>query len=176
MGLINYKLVLSYDGTDFSGWQRQPDVRTVQGVLEVALEKIAGKKVAVTGAGRTDAGVHARGQVANFLTDLRLHQKELLQALNALLPGDVRILSIRKAPSDFNSRKAAKSKVYEYRIYNPAPSIPRRWPRPPDFSSGRRISRPFARTASSIRSGESIVLKSRKGDRNLFTLSRRTVF
>ncbi len=118
MRLINYRLVLSYDGTDFSGWQRQPTARTVQGVLETALEKIAGKKVAVTGAGRTDAGVHARGQVANFLTDSGLSRDELCHALNALLPGDVRILSIRKVPPDFNSRKMAKSKVYEYRIYN----------------------------------------------------------
>ncbi len=118
MRLTNYKLVLSYDGKDFCGWQRQPEARTVQGVLEAALEKIAGKKVAVTGAGRTDAGVHARGQVANFRTDLGLPQAELQQALNALLPGDVRILSLRKAPPDFNARTAAKSKVYEYRIYN----------------------------------------------------------
>ncbi len=150
---INYKLELSYDGTDFSGWQRQPHARTVQGVLEVALEKIAGKKVAVTGAGRTDADVHARGQVANFLTDLRLAREELHHALNALLPGDVRILSVRKAPIDFNARKMAKSKVYEYRIHNArriSPFVFRyvlHWPGSLDFEKMAAAARLFVREA-----------------------------
>lgn len=118
MGEINYKLTLCYDGTGFSGWQRQPGKRTVQGAIEEALAKICGKKITVIGAGRTDAGVHARGQVANFKAGLRLEQDEILRALNALLPKDVRILSVRKVPAEFNARKTAKSKVYQYRIYN----------------------------------------------------------
>jgi len=117
-GLANYKLVLSYDGTDFCGWQRQLEKRTVQSVLEETLAKIAGKKVEVIGSGRTDAGVHAQGQVANFKADLRLKDKELFQAMNALLPDDVKVLSLRKAAPDFHARKTAKSKIYQYRIYN----------------------------------------------------------
>jgi tRNA pseudouridine38-40 synthase len=118
MAETNYKLTLSYDGTDFSGWQRQPRKRTVQGAVEKALAKICGKKLPVIGAGRTDAGVHARGQVANFKADLHLERDKLLRALNALLPDDVRILSIRKVPADFNARKMARAKVYQYRIHN----------------------------------------------------------
>lgn len=116
--MANYKLVLSYDGTDFCGWQRQVDKRTVQGELEEALAKISGTKITVNGAGRTDAGVHAQGQVANFKADLRLKEKDLRQALNALLPDDVKVLSIQKAASDFHARKMAKSKIYQYRICN----------------------------------------------------------
>jgi len=118
MAETNHKLTVSYDGTDFSGWQRQPGKRTVQGTLEEALVKICGKKIPVIGAGRTDAGVHARGQVANFKADFRLGRDELLRALNALLPEDVRILSVRKVPAEFNARKMAKSKVYQYRLFN----------------------------------------------------------
>jgi tRNA pseudouridine38-40 synthase len=153
MDSINYKLVLSYDGTDFSGWQRQPEARTVQGVLEAALQKIAGKKIAVTGAGRTDAGVHARGQAANFLTDLELAREELHQALNALLPGDVRVFSVKKVPPDLNARKMAKSKVYEYRIHNARRISPftfryvLHWPGPLDFERMAAAARLFVREA-----------------------------
>jgi tRNA pseudouridine38-40 synthase len=116
--MANYKLVLSYDGTDFCGWQRQLEKRTVQGVLEKVLAKVTGKKIAVTGSGRTDAGVHALGQAANFQADLRLKNKEFCRALNALLPDDVKVLSLRRAANNFNARKSAKSKIYQYRIYN----------------------------------------------------------
>ena len=116
--MVNYKLVLSYDGTDFCGWQKQVEDRTVQAVLEEVLAKITGKKIAVSGSGRTDAGVHAQGQVANFKADLRLKDNELRQALNALLPDDVKILSLRKTAADFDARRSARSKVYCYRIHN----------------------------------------------------------
>jgi tRNA pseudouridine38-40 synthase len=116
--MANYKLVLSYDGSDFCGWQRQLQKRTVQGVLEEALSKVAGEKVKVTGSGRTDSGVHAAGQTANFQANLRLREKELQQALNALLPDDVKVLSLRKTAADFNARRSARSKIYEYRIFN----------------------------------------------------------
>jgi tRNA pseudouridine38-40 synthase len=113
-----FKLVLCYDGTDFCGWQRQPETRTVQGVLEEALAKISGKKIPVVGAGRTDAGVHAQGQVASFKADLQLPVDELQRALDAVLPDDVHVLSLAKAPPNFNARKTARSKVYRYRVFN----------------------------------------------------------
>jgi len=148
-----YKLILSYDGTDFCGWQRQPESRTVQGVLEDALAKIAGKAISVAGAGRTDADVHALGQVASFRADLRLERDELQRALNALLPGDVRVLSVRRAPSDFHARKSARSKVYRYRIINSrwvSPFLVRyvlHWPGPLDISKMSAAACLFVREA-----------------------------
>jgi tRNA pseudouridine38-40 synthase len=112
------KLVLSYDGTDFHGWQRQPDGRTVQGVLEDALARLGGMRIPVTGAGRTDAGVHAEGQAASFQAELPLRKDGLRRALNALLPDDVRVISAAPAPGGFDARKSARSKVYRYRIFN----------------------------------------------------------
>ena len=148
-----YKLVLSYDGTDFCGWQRQPESRTVQGVLEDALAKISGKGIAVVGAGRTDAGVHARGQVASFEADLRFTRDELQRALNAVLPEDVRVLSLHKAPPDFNARKMAKSKIYCYRIFNGrrvSPFLVRyvlHWTGPLDIAKMSAAARLFVREA-----------------------------
>ena len=114
----NYKLSLSYDGTDFHGWQRQPDKRTIQGVLEGSLTKITRKKIHVIGAGRTDAGVHAQEQVASFKENLSLEDEELFRALNSVLPDEIRINSLKRMDMDFNARKMAKSKVYQYRIFN----------------------------------------------------------
>lgn len=116
--ITNYKVVICYDGTDFHGWQRQPWRRTIQGVLEEALYKIFQQKVTVIGAGRTDAGVHAQGQVANFKIDTPLEEGQILRGLNALLPQDVRILSLEKVDGHFHARKMAKSKIYQYRIVN----------------------------------------------------------
>jgi tRNA pseudouridine38-40 synthase len=113
-----YKLLLSYDGTDFHGWQRQPRKRTVQGVVEKTLTKIIQKKIPVVGSGRTDAGVHALGQVAHFRASLNLTQDELFRALNSLLPPDIRMISIDISESDFHARRMARSKVYQYRIFN----------------------------------------------------------
>jgi tRNA pseudouridine38-40 synthase len=112
------RLVLSYDGTDFCGWQRQQGDRTVQGEVEDALAKLAGKRIPVVGAGRTDAGVHALGQVASFRTALNLGEAELLRALNSLLPRDVRVCAVHTAPPGFDARKSARSKIYQYRIFN----------------------------------------------------------
>jgi tRNA pseudouridine38-40 synthase len=114
----NYKLSLSYDGTDFYGWQRQPDKRTIQGVIEESLTKITRKKIHVIGAGRTDAGVHAQEQVANFKANLSLKDEELIRALNSLLPDEVKVNSLEKMDMDFHARKMAKSKIYQYRIFN----------------------------------------------------------
>lgn len=114
--LENIKLLISYDGTDYHGWQRQPGQRTIQGTIEEALMKILGEKINLQAAGRTDAGVHALGQVANFRASCRLTDSELLRALNAMLPSDIRILSVERVPMGFHARKSARSKIYRYRI------------------------------------------------------------
>lgn len=119
----NYKLIISYDGTDYHGWQRQPEKRTIQGLLEENLSKIAQKKITVIGAGRTDAGVHAQGQVANFKANISLSDEEIQRALNSLLPGDIKVVSLKKTEVNFHARKMAKSKIYQYRIFN-SPDIP----------------------------------------------------
>ncbi len=114
----DYRLTLAYDGTDFAGWQRQgPDRgRTVQGVLENALALLAGTPVAVVGAGRTDAGVHALGQVASFTLRQERTAGEILAALNGLLPPDLRVLAAAAAPPGFHARRSARSKVYRYEL------------------------------------------------------------
>jgi len=113
-----YRITLAYDGTGFLGWQIQPRGRagrTVQGVLEAALAKLAeGRRVPVAGAGRTDAGVHALGQVASFDLARELPPPALLRALNALLPEDVRVRSAAPAAASFHARKSARSKLYRY--------------------------------------------------------------
>jgi tRNA pseudouridine38-40 synthase len=113
-----YRLTLAYDGTDFAGWQiqtRQADSRTVQGVLEDALTRLArGEPVRVMGAGRTDAGVHALGQVASCELPRVLEEADLQRALNALLPYDVRVLAAAAVPADFCARRAATGKLYRY--------------------------------------------------------------
>jgi len=149
----NYKLVLAYDGTDFRGWQRQPEERTVQGAVEEAIFKITRKKTAVHGAGRTDAGVHALGQVANFGSVTRLADNDLFRALNAVLPWDVRIISLKKVRPDFHARKCAKSKVYQYRIVHARHVSPfdfryaLHWPYPLDLRAIRAAAPLFVRRA-----------------------------
>lgn len=149
----NYKLILAYDGTDFSGWQRQPERRTVQGVLEEALSTISQKKVTVIGAGRTDAGVHAQGQVAGFTANLTMTIAELQRALNSLLPDDVKVISLRKADNRFHARKMARSKVYQYRIFNSPKISPFHlryvlyWPSPLDVGRMKEAARCFVREA-----------------------------
>ncbi|HOW85076.1 MAG TPA: tRNA pseudouridine(38-40) synthase TruA [Candidatus Aminicenantes bacterium] len=149
----NYRIRLGYDGTDFKGWQRQPGARTVQGVLEEALFKVTRKKTAVHGAGRTDAGVHALGQVASFRGAFKLSDPVLLRALNAVLPEDVRVFSLGEAPPEFHARRSARSKLYRYRIARAAQPSPldRRyvlhWPYPLRIGRMRRAARLFARTA-----------------------------
>ena len=149
----NYKLIISYDGTDYHGWQRQPKKNTIQGLLEENLNKIAQKKITVIGAGRTDAGVHAQGQVANFKGNISLDEEELLRALNSLLPGDIKIISIEKADPNFHARKIAKSKIYQYRIFN-SPDIPPffhryvlYWPSPLNLKMMRKAAMLFEREA-----------------------------
>ena len=110
------QLVLQYDGTRFAGWQRQPDERTVQGVVEDALEKLCGRHVAVLGAGRTDAGVHALGQAAGIRVPDRWTSTEMRRALNALLPGDVWIAASFPMKPDFHARFSAASRAYRYLV------------------------------------------------------------
>jgi len=114
----NVKLTIEYEGTRYLGWQRQPQGMTVQEALENALAKITGVHTPVIGASRTDAGVHARGQVANFHTESTLAVERLRGALNALLPRDIVVLDAEDAPDGFNSRFYAISKRYRYTIWN----------------------------------------------------------
>ena len=110
------KLTIAYDGTNYAGWQLQPNGVSVQELLEKALEKISGQKTRVHGSGRTDAGVHAKGQVAHFtLADCR-EPLMLKRALNANLPEDIRVLNCAQAPSDFHARYSVKGKEYRYHI------------------------------------------------------------
>ena len=113
-----FKAVCSYDGTDYHGWQRQPKGKTIQGVLEHTLTKITKKNIAVIGAGRTDAGVHALGQVFHFRTSARLQPDEFQRAFNSLLPADIHINHIVEAPPEFHARRSARAKIYRYRILN----------------------------------------------------------
>jgi tRNA pseudouridine38-40 synthase len=112
------KFTVQYDGTDYVGWQRQPNGASIQAVLEDALAPIEGARVTVHGAGRTDAGVHALGQVASAIVANDLDERTLARALNAVLPPDVRVLAIEAAEPDFHARFRARAKTYEYRIVN----------------------------------------------------------
>jgi tRNA pseudouridine38-40 synthase len=110
------KAVVAYDGTDFHGWQIQREEPTIQSTLQDCLKQICGEHVEVTGAGRTDAGVHALGQVAHFNWNHYLEPERLVLAMNAIVPFTVRILKIEEVPPDFHARFHASSKTYLYRI------------------------------------------------------------
>jgi tRNA pseudouridine38-40 synthase len=112
------KLTLAYDGTRFVGWQRQPNGESVQGLLEAALEEFEGAAIAVHGAGRTDAGVHASGQVASVCLECPHDCATLARGLNARLPPDIRVILIEEAPPGFHARFSARSKTYRYLIAN----------------------------------------------------------
>ncbi len=112
-----WKLVLAYDGTEFHGWQVQPDCVTVQGELRDALARITGEEVLPQGSGRTDAGVHALGQVASFALAAPIPEANLARALNRTLPASIRVLSATRETSDFHARHSALAKTYEYRVF-----------------------------------------------------------
>jgi len=116
----NLKLVLSYDGTEFSGWQVQPGSATVQGALALAIGRVTGENILPQGSGRTDAGVHALGQVASFGTQSPIPPENLVIALNDILPGAIRVLEATEVPGEFHARKSARSKTYRYRMYRGA--------------------------------------------------------
>ena len=111
-----YKLTLEYEGTDFSGWQVQPGKRTVQKSVEDALERILGRFVRITAAGRTDAGVHATGQVAHFSAETDMSPERLVRALNGVLPRDVTAVGAVTVAPGFNARFDATSRTYRYTI------------------------------------------------------------
>ena len=113
----NLKVILSYDGAEFSGWQVQPDAATIQGTLASAIGRITGEKVLPQGSGRTDAGVHALAQVMTFVTESSVPTENFVKALNDILPASVRVLSVQESPADFHARHSAKGKTYRYRIY-----------------------------------------------------------
>jgi tRNA pseudouridine38-40 synthase len=115
--MFTWKLVLAYDGGEFHGWQIQPDQPTVQGLLRDALLRITGEDVLPQGSGRTDAGVHALGQVASFALAAPIPETNLARALNRKLPPSIRVLSASRVRSDFHARHSAQAKTYEYRIF-----------------------------------------------------------
>ncbi|HVT97192.1 MAG TPA: tRNA pseudouridine(38-40) synthase TruA [Acidobacteriaceae bacterium] len=113
----NWKVTLAYDGTDFSGWQVQPDRVTIQGTLADAVERVTGERVLPQGSGRTDAGVHARAQVASFWLEAAIPEENLQRALNRKLPEAVRVLRTERVTPEFHARHSARAKTYEYRIW-----------------------------------------------------------
>ena len=146
MGERNISVTLAYDGTDFSGWQIQRSQRTVQGVLEDVLKGMHGRRVPVTGAGRTDSGVHARGQVANFVTDIAsIPSEKYKEALNSNLPPDLRVIGSRVVDRDFDARRSARERIYKYYLYISSVGFPHyrrycwRISRKPDIAYLNRI-------------------------------------
>jgi tRNA pseudouridine38-40 synthase len=125
---MNYRLLIQYDGTDFHGWQVQENDRTIQGELERVIGRLEDAEVKVIGSGRTDAGVHAEGQVANVVLNRNLPPEKLRGAINGNLWRDIRIMNVEKAPEEFHARFSARGKTYVYRIIN-APVMSPFWRR-----------------------------------------------
>ena len=116
----NLRLILSYDGAEFAGWQVQPGRATVQGALASAIGRLSGENVHPQGSGRTDAGVHALAQVASFATASTIPTENWMKALNDILPPSIRVLEVSEAAPEFHARKSARAKTYRYRIYRAA--------------------------------------------------------
>ena len=114
----NIKLVLEYDGTNYHGWQTQPNLPTIQGTIEETLAKLTKTPIQIIGAGRTDTGVHAEGQVANFHTDSQIPVIAFQKGLNAILPRDIVVGSATEVPTEFHARFSATSRRYRYTILN----------------------------------------------------------
>ncbi|MFI5333695.1 MAG: tRNA pseudouridine(38-40) synthase TruA [Chlamydiales bacterium] len=122
--MFHYKITLAYDGTSYSGWQLQSNAVSIQDLLQQAAAIVLRKMVHITGSGRTDAGVHAKGQVAHFTFDEKLDPFRLLASLNGILPLDIRILAIEETTPEFHARYSAKSKIYHYHLYLKKPIDP----------------------------------------------------
>ena len=120
IGLLNYMAIVSYDGSSYHGFQLQKNALTVQEVLEKSLEKLYGQKIKIFAAGRTDSGVHARGQVINFFAPENISAERIPAALNALLPDDIVVVEAKAAEPDFHARRDAKGKIYSYTVDNGA--------------------------------------------------------
>lgn len=121
---MNLKITVEYDGTNYCGWQIQPNGESIQAVLERAISTFFGTPSRITGSGRTDAGVHAIGQVANFLVDKEIEKFRILRGLNALTPPDITIKEVEIVPDSFDARRDGRSRVYEYHIINRATPSP----------------------------------------------------
>ena len=140
----NLKLTVAYDGFDFHGWQVQPGLATIQGLLSTALERVTAEKALPQGSGRTDAGVHALAQVASCAIQSPIPTANLVIALNDALPPAIRVLAIDEVPTEFHARATAKAKTYRYRIYRGAicrPFLARyiyHYPYPLDFAAMSR--------------------------------------
>jgi tRNA pseudouridine38-40 synthase len=141
-----FKLTVAFDGTDFHGWQRQPGERTVQGALEAALSDLLGEPVTVRGAGRTDAGVHARGQVASLEAETGLPAAALRPALAPRLPRDVRVVAAAEAVAGFDARRSATARRYSYRLLRREDPLlerfawrPRSWPDAAALETATRV-------------------------------------
>lgn len=120
---MNIKLTIEYDGTNYHGWQIQANGETIQSILERAISTFCNAPIRITGSGRTDAGVHALGQVANFHADMQFDRHRLLRALNALTPSDITIKDAEAVADSFDARRAGRARVYEYRLLvRPTPS------------------------------------------------------
>jgi tRNA pseudouridine38-40 synthase len=124
MVMRNLKVTLAYDGSELFGWQVQPGLETVQGILASAIGRLTGEKVLPQGSGRTDAGVHALAQVATFATESPIPAENLGKALNDILPAAIRVLEVTEVPPEFHARKSARAKIYRYRICRRAPCPP----------------------------------------------------
>jgi len=122
--MFNYKILIEYDGTDYVGWQSQNNGRSIQNSIEISIEKLISEKVKIFGAGRTDAGVHAKGQVANFFTSKEISLDTIRDGLNQHLRSDsISILSAENVNKNFNARFSAKKRWYEYRVINRRPPL-----------------------------------------------------
>lgn len=123
----NFRLLVEYDGSDFHGWAKQPDLRTVQGTIEKAVQEIFGKSVPLNGAGRTDAGVHATGQVANFVVDTKMTPEQIGKALAQKLAEDIQVYKVDEADMNFHARFSAKTRRYAYYLRTEPTAIWRRF-------------------------------------------------
>ncbi len=123
----NIKLVIEYDGTDFVGWQRQTNGRSVQEEIETAIKRIAQEQIQIIGAGRTDSGVHARGQAANFFISSLISENEIHRGLNGVLPDDIVIHSVESVDEQFSARHSAKEREYQYYISQKLSAVDRKY-------------------------------------------------
>jgi len=114
---MRYSLTIAYDGTRYAGWQVQSNAQSIQSLIQAALKIVLRHPTSLTGSGRTDAGVHAKGQIAHFDTDALFQPKSLLISLNALLPPDIRIVAVEPRAPDFHARYSAKTKIYHYHLH-----------------------------------------------------------
>ena len=112
----NIKLLLAFDGTNYAGWQKQKSEKTIQGIIEARIQVMTGEQVCLHGSGRTDAGVHALGMVANFQTASNIPCQGFLKGINSMLPLDIRVLQVSDADPDFHARRSARAKTYQYNI------------------------------------------------------------